>query len=166
MGARRVVISSAAYLAWVVRPESRCVESPIGDELLPAVAELHAAYGAALFRRRNQSYARQLEHVPELADDDLLACAKLEHELDHIQRNCATSYGFLIHRLYSHRVRLFFERAKMAKPQSELRLPLFPTTIVRESTDPLDINGRDFADCGHAIRILVTGYRAATAPVV
>ncbi len=153
-GARPSVNSDAAYLGWVVRPETRCVESLLGDDVLPEIAELHAAHGAKLFRRRNMSYAKKLEMIPVLDDSQLMACAKLEHELDHIQRHCSSSYGFLIHRLHSHRIHLFFERVKQSQARDELRFPIFGSVDPGTGGDAWSATHREFIQAGFALKVL------------
>src|SRR5262249_52698580 len=81
---------------WAVNPTTRCIVVPTLTADFQRVAELHGLHGDHLLRRRNPKTERYA-NVPQLADTDLYHVAKLEHELDHLQKHLSTSYGSLIH---------------------------------------------------------------------
>ena len=114
----------APYDAWSVHPATRCVTSPSGDKLLEHIGPLHSANGALLFRRKNEKYRKSMAIIPDLDASELQGCAKLEHELDHIQKFCGTSYGFLVHALHSAKVDLFLTAIELA--DDKLSFPVFP----------------------------------------
>lgn len=114
---------------WEVRPATRFLSTPIGDEDLVRLAKLHSRYGEALFKKRNPSRRGDFPEVPALSSHDLATCMKFEHELDHLQRHASTSLGFLLHRLATRRVDLFFERLDLATEDESARLPWYPRSL-------------------------------------
>ena len=109
---------------WEMDPTTRCVTSPHPVPRLATIAPLHAEHGGNLFRVFQRD---DLVGVPRLPVDDLVLVAKLEHELDHMQRHLATSYGLVYHLIRSRMADLFFRRPSLSASDDAARLPWYPT---------------------------------------
>lgn len=109
--------------AWEVDPTTRCVTVPVAVPELVHIAELHALHGSNLLRRANP---QATVNAPRLDSAALQLAAKLEHELDHLQRHLATGYGFIYHLIRSRLVDLFFERLDQTTDDETGRLPWYP----------------------------------------
>ena len=123
---------------WGLHPATRCLMAGAEEGIVSRIASLHSKHGANLLKVRNPKFGEQLQNVPMLSPDELLVASKMEHEIDHLQRHLATSYGLVMHLIHSRRADLFFQAIAEHRPGENIAQPMFPddstATVVGSET--------------------------------
>ena len=149
---------SAPRWLWQASPSSGTLWSAAALPELAEVFGLHQQLGYRLFFPSGTEVHQDLTAKGVvLAESQLHVLAKLEHELDHVQRHLGTSFGWWHHLIMSRLVDLFFQRSLLEPTADPAVLPWYlPYESAIRPGESLDIydNRRQFLRFEHLLELL------------
>jgi hypothetical protein len=121
---------------WCVHPGTRCLTAVCDEGVVSRLGALHSEFGVNLVKRRHPRFQPKLQKVPELTNKEILSVLKLEHEMDHLQKHLATSYGNVMHLIQSRRAHHFFTFVGAQSDGTEVPLPLMAPNPMIDPESP------------------------------